>query len=92
MVPAKGVKGIDPKNPKGIINLASKKVQRGLQTDDNGLMSVTANDVVKIRAVAWRDETVPGDNPVQILRPHGDARDKFPVTRVLIEWTDRKST
>ena len=92
MMPAKGVSGWDPKNPNKP-NLASRKQQRGLQLNDNGTLKYGAADVKRIAGVAWRDETIPGENPIQIMRPRDDnGKDKFPVTRVLIEWKDGEQT
>ncbi|MCJ1334701.1 hypothetical protein MMC10_011413 [Thelotrema lepadinum] len=91
MMPAKGVSGFNKKNPGDTHNLAMG--QRGLEKMPDNAMKWRADQVKAIKGVAWKNESGPDENPLDILTPEfNEYRLRFPITRVLIKWSDGQET
>ena len=91
MMSSKGVSGFNKKKPGKTPNLAEG--QRGLEKDADKNMLYKVDQVKAIKGVAWKDETAPDENPLDILTPEfNENRLRFPVTRVLVKWDDAVET
>ncbi|KAI4152724.1 MAG: hypothetical protein LQ340_002748 [Diploschistes diacapsis] len=88
MMPANGAKGFSKRNP---VQQNLAEGQRGLELNPDRSMVWKSTDVKAIKGVAWK-ESGDSENPLDDMFPGREQEDRFPVTRVYIEWTNNKKT